>query len=88
MTTINYIPANLLVKTKTAEEGHTLLNLVYLYRSQRTCQEGWSMQRRIYMRKVKRWRHMAVDIDEWELWGVPQSSAKASSLRAQAKPPK
>jgi hypothetical protein len=39
------------------------------------------------MRKVKRWRQKAADQDEWELWGVPQSSAKASSVRGQAKPP-
>jgi hypothetical protein len=29
------------------------------------------MQRRIYMRKVKRWQQEAVDMEEWELWGVP-----------------
>ena len=40
------------------------------------------------MRKVKRWRQKAGDMDEWELWSVPQSSAKAISVRAQAKPPK
>jgi hypothetical protein len=46
------------------------------------------MQSRIYMRKVKRWRQKAVNRDKWELWSIPQSSAKASSVRAQAKPPK
>jgi len=49
---------------------------------------NWKMQIRIYKRKVKRWWQKAVNREEWELWGIPQSSGKASSVTAQAKPPK